>query len=98
MSDVLIRLRQKLPKMTYKEREIAEVVLANPNLVVESTITELARACEVSPGSVARMCRTAGLRAHRDFRIDMASTVGREEDKRAVFRISDAEIDATDTV
>ncbi len=98
MSDVLIRLRQKLPQMTSKEREIAEVVLANPNLVVESTITELARACEVSPGSVARMCRTAGFRGYRDFRIDMASTVGREENNRAVFRVSDAEIAANDTV
>src|SRR5690625_3070456 len=98
MTDVLIRLRQRLPQMTPAERHIAEQVLDDPAVVVESTITALAQRFGTSPGSVARMCRSAGFTGYREFRIDMAAALGRAQNEHSILRVSDAEIGADDPV
>src|SRR5690625_539855 len=98
MTDVLVSLRQRIPHLTSTERKVARTVLDAPHLVVSSTITELAHRCGTSAGTVARMCRAIGFSGYRDFRIEMASAVGREQQDRHSFRVSDAEISPADTV
>ena len=57
---------------------IARVVGDDPIRVTESTITELAAACETSVASVVRFCRTIGLSGYPALRMALATELGRE--------------------
>ena len=98
MTDVFITLRQRLPTLSKAERRVAEAVIDHPALVIESTITQLAAACETSPASVARMCRAAGFAGYKEFRITVAAAHSREEAARELFKVADAEISPTDSI
>lgn len=98
MTDVFITLRQRLPTLSKAERRVAEAVIEHPSLVVESTITQLAAACDTSPASVARMCRAAGFGGYKEFRITVAAANSREEAARELFKVADAEISPTDSI
>ncbi|GAT72431.1 MurR/RpiR family transcriptional regulator [Microbacterium hydrocarbonoxydans] len=57
---------------------IAAAISTNPALVVDSTITELAAACETSVASVVRFCRAIGISGYAALRVALASELGRE--------------------
>lgn len=98
MTDVFVTLRQRLPTLSKAERRVAEAVIEHPSLVVESTITQLAAACDTSPASVARMCRAAGFGGYKEFRIIVAAANSREQAARELFKVADAEISPTDSI
>ncbi|HEY6801541.1 MAG TPA: MurR/RpiR family transcriptional regulator [Agromyces sp.] len=98
MTDVLVNLRQRIPGLRKAERRVAEAVLEHPALVVESTITQLAAACDTSPASVARMCRAAGFAGYKEFRIAFAAADSREQATRELFKVADAEISPDDSI
>jgi DNA-binding MurR/RpiR family transcriptional regulator len=98
MTDVFVNLRQRIPALSKAERRVAEAVVAQPSIVVESTITQLAEACDTSPASVARMCRAAGFAGYKEFRIAVAAANSREEAARELFKVADAQISPTDSV
>lgn len=97
-TDVLIRLRQSLPTLRPAEQRIGRVVLASPGIVRDSTITELAKACQTSPSSVARFCNALGYSGYPEFRMEVSSATGREEAERARFSIGEGDIDPRDSV
>ncbi|MRG60000.1 SIS domain-containing protein [Agromyces sp. CFH 90414] len=97
MTDVFVALRQRLPSLSKAERRIAEAIIEHPSLVVTSTITQLAEACDTSPASVARMCRAAGFAGYKEFRIAVAAANSREAAQRELFRVDDAEISPADS-
>ncbi|MBD7956259.1 MurR/RpiR family transcriptional regulator [Microbacterium sp. Sa4CUA7] len=97
MSDVFVSLRQRMPSLSKAERRIAEVVLERPSIVVESSITRLADLADTSPSSVARFCRAVGFDGYKDFRMAIAAADSREQAARELFRVDDAEIDASDS-
>lgn len=57
---------------------IARVISENPTTVIESTISELAAACDTSVASVVRFCRAIGLSGYPALRMALASELGRE--------------------
>lgn len=59
-------------------RRVADVILARPQLVLERTITELARMCQTSETSVVRFCRTLGFTGYAPIRLHMASELATE--------------------
>ncbi|MCR2825546.1 MurR/RpiR family transcriptional regulator [Microbacterium sp. zg.Y909] len=97
MTDVFVSLRQHMPSLSKAERRIADVVLDQPSVVVESSITRLAELADTSPASVARFCRAVGFGGYKDFRIAIAAAHSREQAARELFRVDDADIDATDS-
>ncbi|MCM3657982.1 MurR/RpiR family transcriptional regulator [Agromyces mediolanus] len=97
MTDVFVALRQRMPQLSKSERHIAELVLDRPAVVVESTITRLAELADTSPASVARFCRAVGYAGYKEFRIAIAAANSREQAARELFRVDDAEIDASDS-
>lgn len=97
MTDVFVSLRQRMPSLSKAENRIAAIVLDQPSIVVESTITRLAELAETSPASVARFCRAVGFGGYKEFRIAIASAHSREQAARELFRVADAEIDANDS-
>ncbi|QTX05618.1 MurR/RpiR family transcriptional regulator [Agromyces archimandritae] len=97
MTDVFVALRQRMPGLSKSERHIAEIVMDDPQIVVDSTITQLAERCDTSQASVARFCRAAGFAGYKEFRIAIAAANSREEAARELFRVADAEIDPDDS-
>jgi DNA-binding MurR/RpiR family transcriptional regulator len=59
-------------------RRVADALMANPQLAMERTITELARMCDTSETSVVRFCRSIGLSGYTELRLALAAEVGRE--------------------
>lgn len=57
---------------------IAAAISTDPALVVDSTITELAAACDTSVASVVRFCRAIGISGYAALRVALASELGRE--------------------
>lgn len=98
MTDVFVSLRQRMPSLSKAERRIADVVLERPSIVVESSITRLADLAETSPASVARFCRAVGFDGYKDFRMAIAAADSREQAARELFRVDDAEIEASDSI
>lgn len=97
MTDDLMRdLRASLPALRPSERRIAEYVAADPTAAVDLTITELAQRCDTSVASVVRFCRSLGYSGYSDFRLALASSVGREQLSLSNFGVSDSDISAND--
>lgn len=59
-------------------RRVADAVLAEPRIVLDRTITELARTCRTSETSVVRFCRTIGFTGYAPLRIEMATELASE--------------------
>lgn len=99
MSDDLIReLRSTAPSLRPSERRIADFVLSDPNGAMDLTITDLASQCDTSVATVVRFSRSLGFSGYSEFRLALASSVGREQVSREEFRFSDSDIGANDDV
>ncbi|MGW2938286.1 MurR/RpiR family transcriptional regulator [Streptomyces sp. NPDC001156] len=59
-------------------RRVADAVLAQPRIVLDQTITELARTCQTSETSVVRFCRRIGFTGYAPLRIQMAAELANE--------------------
>ncbi|MBY6060762.1 MurR/RpiR family transcriptional regulator [Microbacterium esteraromaticum] len=57
--------------------KIADVVTEHPTAPVELTITELAERAGTSPATVTRFCRALGFDGYTQFRVGVASEIGR---------------------
>lgn len=59
-------------------RRVADAILERPELVVQSTITEVARACETSEASIVRFCRAIGFTGYPQLKVQMAGELAKE--------------------
>lgn len=71
VQSVLARVRASSAHRTPAHQRVAAVVLDDPGVVVEMSVTELAEASGVSVGSVIGFCRELGLRGFQDLRIGL---------------------------
>ena len=72
----LLRVQGVLATLPPSEQRVAVCVLEHPRKVVQSTITDLARECEVSESTVVRFCKSLGLDGYKEFRIAIAQELG----------------------
>jgi DNA-binding MurR/RpiR family transcriptional regulator len=79
-------------------RRVAEAILAQPQIVVDSTITELARRCSTSETSVVRFCRSLGFTGFGPFRLQMAAEIAKESAQFGGVTGHGADISPTDTL
>ncbi|WP_350348988.1 MurR/RpiR family transcriptional regulator [Agromyces sp. G08B096] len=94
--DVLSGVRQALPRLSSSEARVAEAIIDDPSLVVDLTITDLARRCGTSLSTVARFCQTLGYTGYREFRMAVASAVSREQAERDRFGLAESDISPDD--
>jgi DNA-binding MurR/RpiR family transcriptional regulator len=66
------------PALPPAMRRVADAILARPQVLMELTISELARACNTSETSVVRFCREVGLSGYAQLKLQMASELGKE--------------------
>lgn len=79
MSSALLRLRENTERFSGTERSIAEQILANPHLVVELSIHELARQTFSSPSTIVRMCSHTGFSGYKEFRRAVTAELAQRE-------------------
>ncbi|WP_454167631.1 MurR/RpiR family transcriptional regulator [Microbacterium lacticum] len=94
--DVLLRVRETLPQLSASERRVAEAVLADPRVVRESTITELAGTSASAASTVARFCQRLGFDGYRQFRAAVIAALGYDDARLGEFDLGEGEIDAGD--
>ncbi|MBS1697886.1 MAG: MurR/RpiR family transcriptional regulator [Actinobacteria bacterium] len=97
-ADVIGIVRGALPRLSAAEARVAERVLADPTLVVDLAITDLARLCRTSLSTVARFAQTLGFSGYRELRVAFAGAVARAQAEQERFGFVDAVIDLGDPV
>lgn len=70
------RIQSLLPSLTPASRRIGEYVLEHPDSPTRLTISELARACDISEPSIVRFCRHLGLAGYPQLRLAVAQELG----------------------
>lgn len=71
------RIADRRRAMPSAMSKIADVVTEHPAAPVELTITELAERAGTSPATVTRFCRALGFDGYTQFRVGVASEIGR---------------------
>ncbi|MEV4563202.1 MurR/RpiR family transcriptional regulator [Nonomuraea sp. NPDC049419] len=95
---LLIRIRAAMPALRPSERRIAEEFTGEPAAAANLSIAELAARCQTSTTSVVRFYRRMGYSHYRDFRIDLARAVAREELAMASLPEVSGDIDRNDSL
>ena len=72
VNGILSRIRELLPELPPKARQIAELIAAQPEPFVHKSITEVAEACDVSEGTIVSFCRRVGVRGFQELKIMLA--------------------------
>lgn len=70
--DLIEVIKERMAQLRKSERKVAEIVLADPDAVVNGTVATLARAAGVSDPTVIRFCEAIGCGGFQDFRIALA--------------------------
>lgn len=68
MSNALLSLRERSKTFSSTEREVAESILNNPQLVVDMSIHELAKFTFSSASTIVRLCNHTGYSGYKEFR------------------------------
>lgn len=95
--DVCAHLRRSLPSLRKSDRRVAEFVLSDPAATIDQTITVLAKNSSTSVATVVRFCRSVGYAGYSEFRLELASSIGREQVSLDRFGVSDSDIAPTDS-
>lgn len=83
MSNPLLRLRESAKSLSNTEQEIAAHILANPQVVVDMSIHDLAKYTFSSASTIVRLCNHTGYAGYRDFRKAVTYELTlREQNKR----------------
>lgn len=70
---ILDQIRRARADLSRAELRVAEHVLGHPRTVLNNSISEIARAAEVSQPTVIRFCRSLGCEGLSDFKLRLAS-------------------------
>lgn len=68
MSNALLRLRERYQTFSNTEREVAGSILAEPKLVVDMSIHDLAKHTFSSASTIVRLCTRLGYSGYKEFR------------------------------
>lgn len=79
MTTIIDKIYSELPAMSQSDQKVAKQVLADPEKIVNSTISELAKIAVVSGASVTRFCHNLGLTGFHDLKIQLAQVSGNEK-------------------
>ena len=71
------QVESALPQMSEAMRKIARVLIGDPTAPLRMAITELATRAGTSPATVTRFCRVLGYEGYVQFRVAVATDVGR---------------------
>ena len=96
-TDVLVALEQAIPALRPAEQRIARAILKSPSIVGDSTIVQLAAACQTSTTTVARFVTALGFTGYPELRVAVSAAVGRAQAERARFSVHESDVDPNDS-
>lgn len=79
MASIIDKINSNLKNMSQSDQKTAKTVLSDPNQVVNSTISELAKLAGVSGASITRFCHNLGLTGFHDLKIQLAKVAENEK-------------------
>ena len=62
-----LRIKESLATLSRKEKQVASYILQYADEIPRMSIEELARACNTSPSSVVRLCKTVGCSGYKEL-------------------------------
>jgi DNA-binding MurR/RpiR family transcriptional regulator len=74
---LLVQLRSRLPGLSGALRQVADVILDDPEWASRATIVELGERSGTSSATVTRFCRTLGVGGYTELRVGIATEIGR---------------------
>ena len=95
MSNALLRLRERSKSFSSTEREVANMILTNPQLVVDMSIHELARHTFSSASTIVRLCTHTGYSGYKEFRKALTYELALKEQTK---KTEQKEIERTDSI
>ncbi len=69
------KIQKNLANFSKSERKVAEVILAEPQIAIQSSIAVLAKMAEVSEPTVNRFCRRLDTKGYPDFKLHLAQSL-----------------------
>jgi len=73
--DIVDLIRRAMPSLRDSERQVAEVVLADMNIAMTASASEIAEKASVSTASITRFCQALGFANMRDFKLCVAQNL-----------------------
>lgn len=73
--NILDKIQSQLTSLSKSERKVAEVILAEPQEAIHSSIALLARRADVSEPTVNRFCRHLETKGFPDFKLQLAQSL-----------------------
>lgn len=87
-----------LPVMSEAMRKIGRVLLEDPTAPLRLSITELAQRAGTSPATVTRFCRSLGYEGYVQFRVAVATDVGRTPSRVEIGRAFQSDDEPSDVL
>ncbi|RCW87233.1 MurR/RpiR family transcriptional regulator [Paracoccus lutimaris] len=73
--NILEAIRMMRPELRKSDRKVADIVLADPQRILNATVAETAEIAEVSQPTVIRFCTAIGCDGFQDFKIRLAQSL-----------------------
>jgi len=73
--NILDKISNDILEFSKSEKKVAEVILANPQVAIHSSIATLAKMADVSEPTVNRFCRRLDTKGYPDFKLHLAQSL-----------------------
>lgn len=73
--NILEKISREMTEFSKSEKKVAEVILANPQSAIHSSIATLAKLSNVSEPTVNRFCRRLDTKGYPDFKLHLAQSL-----------------------
>lgn len=71
---IILKIQSLQSSFTVSEAQIANFIISNPDKVISSTISDLARLTKTSEASINRFCKKIGIKGFNRLKISLAAT------------------------
>ena len=75
VGDLLLTMRERAQSLSQGQRQVAAVMLADPDFALRANVDALARRAKVSPPTIIRFCRALGFAGLREFKLHLAQSL-----------------------
>ncbi len=73
--DYLIKINQRMPEFTPSDKKIADFIVDNPRLVLNSNTQQLASMVDTSQSAIIRFVKKIGYKGYVDLKLDIAKSL-----------------------
>ena len=98
MSNALLRLRESSHNFSSTEKEIARIILDNPQLVVDLSVHALAKHTFSSASTIVRLCNHIGYSGYKEFRWAVTYELAQREQTRKIEQKEIARSDSLEEI